>query len=489
MTDHRSLMRLGVLALVVIALAGLAGCGGDRSPTPTVSVQASPVPEQGEEATSQQAPTQAPAATATSAPVDTAAEAPAASTADALQPQPPTGVYEDMPVGFTVGGHAYRGSPDAPIVLVEFSEFQCPFCRRHEVNTAPQIKDVYLKTGKVLHIFRDFPLEQIHPQARKAAEAARCAGEQGADRFWAMHDRLFERQSDWSEQATAVDLFKGYAQAIGLDADAFNECLDSGRTGPAIEADLIAGQEAGVGGTPTFFLNGYPIEGAQPFSAFQQVLDAQLAGNPPPTPAPQQAGLPYWATDEGMSPDPERPGYTRAGDSYYGEATASIALIEFADFQCPYCRLHVVETEPQLKKEYGDTGQVRFIFKHFPLPSHQHAERASIAAECAGRQDKFWPVHDRIFATQNEWASAGDAQPIFDRLAGEVGLDLAAYQQCLSDPAILADVLKDRDEGQAVGIRGTPSFVILKGGRGQLIPGALAYAQFKQVLDSVIAAP
>jgi len=337
LTDYKSLMRLGVLTLVVIALTGLTGCGGGRSPMPTASAQAGSAPEQMEEATPMSAPTQAPAATATSAPADAAAqvaaEAPGANTADALQPQPPTATYEDMPVGFTVGGHAYRGSPDATIVLVEFSEFQCPFCRRHEMNTAPQIKDAYLKSGKVLHIFRDFPLDQIHPQARKAAEAARCAGEQGADRFWAMHDRLFEAQSEWSEQATAVDLFKGYAQALGLDADAFNECLDSGRASAAIDADLIAGEEAGVGGTPTFFLNGYPIEGAQPFSAFQRVLDAQLAGNPPPTPAPQQAGLPYWATDEGMSPDPERPGYTKAGDSYYGEATASIALIEFADFQ------------------------------------------------------------------------------------------------------------------------------------------------------------
>lgn len=482
-------MRLGVLALVVVVLAGLAGCGGDRSPTPTAPAQAGSAPEQMAEAT----PTQAPAATATSAsadaPAKVAAEVPDTNMADALQPQPPTGVYEDMPVGFTVGGHAYRGSPDAQIVLIEFSEFQCPYCRRHEMNTAPQIKDAYLKTGKVLHIFRNFPLEQIHPQARKASEAARCAGEQGADRFWAMHDRLFETQSEWSEQATAVDLFKGYAQALGLDADAFNECLDSGRASAAIDADLIAGEKAGVGGTPTFFLNGYPIEGAQPFSAFQQVLDAQLAGNPPPTPAPQQAGLPYWATEEGMSPDPERPGYTRAGDSYYGDGNASIVLIEFSDFQCPYCRLHAVETEPQLKKEYGDTGQVRFIFKHFPLPSHQHAERASVAAECAGRQEKFWPMYESLFATQNEWAAVSDAQPIFDRLAGEVGLDLAAYQQCLSDPAILADVLKDRDEGQAVGIRGTPSLVILKGGRGQLIPGALPYDQFKQVLDSVIATP
>ena len=149
----------------------------------------------------------------------------------------------------------------------------------------------------------------------------------------------------------------------------------------------------------------------------------------------------------------------------------------------------MIETEPQLKKEYVDTGKVRMIFKHFPIPSHTHAELASIVAECAGAQGKFWEMNDRIFATQEEWAGLDDAHATFEKLAQEIGLDVKAYKTCLDDPKIKAEVEKDRSEGQSVGINGTPNFVVLKGESGQLIPGALPYDQFKKVLDAALAAP
>jgi protein-disulfide isomerase len=146
-----------------------------------------------------------------------------------------------------------------------------------------------------------------------------------------------------------------------------------------------------------------------------------------------------------------------------------------------------LETEPQLKQEYVEKGLVQVIFKHFPIPSHQHAQLAGVVAECAGQQGKFWEMHDRIFATQEEWASQADARPIFDRLAGEISLDMNAYQACLDDPKVLEEVQRDFNEGQRVGIRGTPNFIVLKGQRGQLIPGALPYDQFEQVLDAALA--
>ncbi len=148
----------------------------------------------------------------------------------------------------------------------------------------------------------------------------------------------------------------------------------------------------------------------------------------------------------------------------------------------------MLETEPKLKQEYVDKGLVRVIYKHFPLPNHQHAQLASIVAECAGRQGKFWEMHDRIFATQQEWAGQTDARSIFDRLAQEIGLETNTYQSCLDDPNVLEEVQKDLNEGQRVGIRGTPNFIVLKGQRGQLIPGAFPYDQFKQVLDAALAA-
>ncbi len=468
MKNHLSFVRLAFLISVMMALAWLAGCAG-----PIALSGATATPE--------------PTATPTAEPTPTtAAPTPEEPKQEMPKLLPPTGEVDGVPVGFTEDGHAYRGNPDASVVMIEYSEFQCPYCGRHQRETAPQIEEAYLKTGKVVLVFRDFPLEQIHPQAGKAAEAARCAGEQGAEQFWNMHDLLFERTEEWAGQEDAEDRFKSYASELGLNEESFNECLDSGRTREAIDADLQAGLAAGVRGTPTFFLNGYPLEGAQPFEAFQTTIDALVAGRTPPTPEPD---IPYWATAEGMSPDPEKPGYTKAGDAFKGDPSAEVVIIEFADFQCPYCARHVSETAPKLEEEYVDTGLVRMIYKHFPLASiHPQAEPAAIAAECAGRQGKFWEMHDRLYATQEEWANQANAQEIFDRLAQEIGLDMDAYKACLDDPEIQNKIASDFRAGRSIQLRGTPSFIVLKGQQGQLIPGALPYEQFKQVIEAVLAA-
>jgi protein-disulfide isomerase len=127
----------------------------------------------------------------------------------------------------------------------------------------------------VLYVFKDFPLTSIHPQAPKAAEAARCAGDQEA--YWEMHDLLFQNQQQWSGQATAVDIFKDYAGQLGLDQAAFDQCLDSGTHAAAVEANLQQGVEFGVRGTPGFFVNRTPLPGAYPIEAFQQLIEQALA--------------------------------------------------------------------------------------------------------------------------------------------------------------------------------------------------------------------
>jgi protein-disulfide isomerase len=136
----------------------------------------------------------------------------------------------------------------------------------------------YVDTGKVRYVFKDFPLTSIHPQAVKAAEAARCAREVGGDEtYWLMHDRLFERQGEWSGNAQHVALFKSYAGELGLDPAAFGECLDSDSQAAAVEADFQEGAGFGVTGTPAFFINGQPVSGAQPYQVFVQVIEALLA--------------------------------------------------------------------------------------------------------------------------------------------------------------------------------------------------------------------
>jgi protein-disulfide isomerase len=159
-----------------------------------------------------------------------------------------------------------QGSTNAPIEIVEFSDFQCPYCLRAH-PTVKQVLDTY--GNKIRFVYRNYPLPS-HPNARPAAEAAQCANEQG--QFWAYHDRLFADQSKLSD----TDL-KASAAALGLDAGKFNACFDSHKYKARVDADLQAGNEAGVDGTPAFFINGRMLSGAQPYDEFKRVIDEELA--------------------------------------------------------------------------------------------------------------------------------------------------------------------------------------------------------------------
>jgi protein-disulfide isomerase len=140
----------------------------------------------------------------------------------------------------------------------------------------PEIRKAYIDTGKVRYVLKDFPLP-FHANAQKAAEAARCAGAQGA--YWEMHDQIFQSQAQWSgeEQQQVLDTFVGYAESLDLDPETFRGCLESGQTAAQIRADLLEGQQAGVGGTPSFLINGQLVVGALPFESFRQVIEAELS--------------------------------------------------------------------------------------------------------------------------------------------------------------------------------------------------------------------
>jgi protein-disulfide isomerase len=178
--------------------------------------------------------------------------------------------------GFTNHGEPFRGNPAAAVVIEEFSSYQCPFCGKYFRESYPQVMADYVETGQVLYIFRDFPLAS-QPQSRLAAESANCAGSVGGgDTYWTMHDLLFERQAEWSGRREADAIFKEYAIELGLNTDLFGECLDSGATRADVEADAAEGTQRGVRGTPTFFINGQPLVGAQPYEIFRRVIE--LAG-------------------------------------------------------------------------------------------------------------------------------------------------------------------------------------------------------------------
>lgn len=168
-------------------------------------------------------------------------------------------------------GNAYfKGDEDAPVTIIEYSDFQCPFCLRFFEQTLPEIERQYVDTGKAMLVYKHLPLSSIHPYAEKAAEAAECAGVQG--KFWEMHDKIFQNQA-----ALAVDNLKGYAASLGVNAKKFNACLDNGDMAKKVQDDLAEATRIGASGTPTFLINGQKVVGAQPFGAFQAVIDAELA--------------------------------------------------------------------------------------------------------------------------------------------------------------------------------------------------------------------
>ena len=157
------------------------------------------------------------------------------------------------------------------VELIEYSDFQCPFCARFFTDTLPQIKANYIETGKVKFVYKHFPLDSIHPQATPAALAAECAKEQG--KFWEYHNALFANQALLGDSN-----YKKWASDLGLDTEQFNDCYDTQKYLTQVRNDLQEGSSAGIRGTPGFLVNGQIISGAQPFVAFQQAIEAALAG-------------------------------------------------------------------------------------------------------------------------------------------------------------------------------------------------------------------
>lgn len=185
------------------------------------------------------------------------------------EPEPPAVVSIDA------GKLPLLGNENAKVTVVEFSDFQCPYCEKFFTDTFSQLKTDYIDSGKIKFAFRHFPLP-FHQNSQKAHEASECANEQG--KFWDYHDLLFQNQASWSEQTDTdvIDSFVSYAGQAGLDTAQFRSCLESSKYASRIQDDLSAGQKVQVDGTPAFFINGHRLTGSQPFSEFKKVIDEQL---------------------------------------------------------------------------------------------------------------------------------------------------------------------------------------------------------------------
>ena len=380
-------------------------------------------------------------------------------------------------IGFTDSGNAYRGNPAAPVVLEEFSDFQCPYCERFTTQTLPSLIENQIAAGDVLLVYYDFPLESIHPQAFAAANAARCAGAQSAAAYWQMHDLLYSEVQQWSGRGNPNQAFITLAGKLALDIEKYTSCIEENTHQEKVQADIDLALNRGVRSTPSFFVNGEPLIGAQPVQVFDQAIAAVKNGESiaaaPEQGAPQNGELPL--VPPRVAPEPAEINFDNAAGAI-GDENAPVTIVEFSDYQCPFCERHFQETIPSIMSDMIETGQVRYVFKDLPLDSlHPEARSAALAARCAGEQDAYWKMHDALFESQQKWAGQGSAaNDIFLSLAGDLNLDQTAFSTCIAEDRY-AQVIQDNvDEAQSLGASATPYFFI----DGYPIAGAQSYELF-----------
>jgi len=422
---------------------------------------------------------------ATSTLAATATSAPTASPIATATPQAPA-ARVDLPAGVDADGNFYQGDPKAPVTLVEFSDFQCPYCSRHVAETGPQIDAMYVATGQVLHVFRNFPLD-IHPNAQPAAKAAYCAGQQAPKYFWGMHDWLFANQNTWSSDQAAASQFRSQALALGVDGAEYDTCLGDPATEARIQQDLDDGMNMGIQGTPAFFVNDWFISGAYPFSEFQdKISKAQQGAHPAPTATPFPTPTPLPEGANFYDPDPQRPGLAMDGSPSLGDANAPLLMLQFEDLKEPDVAQYAKDTEAQLQNAYVKTGKMRIVYKIFPT----NAPEAAVAAQCAAFQSKFWEYRGVLLSKQTEWQDGDNAAMI--GYARELGLDDAKFTQCLADTATRIQVDVSAELGNQVGVPSVPAFLVVDLRQMQAVAsflGPQTFAEFDAKLQEVLNPP
>ena len=391
--------------------------------------------------------------------------------AKAPSAEPPAGPKKITPFSHDLR----RGQKATKVTIVEFSDFQCPFCKRAE----PTVKGVLDKYGKdVSLVWMNQPLP-FHDHAMDAATAFQAAARQSPDKAWALHDKMYENNT-----ALARADIEKYAEGVGLNMARFKKDWDDPKIKAEVEEDSKIGTAAGANGTPTFFINGNQLVGAQPASAFETIIDGQIKkadellkkGTPLKdvydklmTEAAAAAPAPTAAA----APAPSAKQDVKIGDApTMGPSSAKVTVVAFSDFQCPFCS-RAVPTLKQIETDYK--GKIRVAFKQMPLPFHDKAHLAAEAALAANEQGKFWEMHDKLFANQQ----ALD-RPNLDKYAEELGLNMAKFKAALDSGKFKDRVDREAKEGAAVGATGTPTFFI----NGHILVGAQPVDAFKTAIDA-----
>jgi protein-disulfide isomerase len=400
------------------------------------------------------------------------------------------------PGGLGIEASPSMGAANALVTIVESSDFQCPFCSKG-ANVMKEVLRAYPNDVKL--VFKHNPLA-FHKEALPAAKAAMAAHLQG--KFWEYHDLLFGRKM--FDPAS----LEGFAKELGLDVERWRQDMNSAAVADLIRHDQASVTSLGARGTPAFFINGKLLSGAQPLEAFKNEINLaieeakaeQQRGTPPEglhaALAAKRGGASFVdAVILGKEPSgavaapaarertPERAAAAPSApvsievkpvDAMKGNPSAAVTIVEFSDFECPYCS-KVGPTLKELEAKYGD--KIKVVFKHLPLAFHKNARLAAIASVAANRQGKFWEYHDLLFANQRALL-----RPDLERYAEQLGLDMAKFRADLDSPEVAAQVDADSAEAKRIGVTGTPTSFV----NGRIVKGASPAPAFSAIIDEVL---
>ncbi|MCX4241783.1 DsbA family protein [Paraliomyxa miuraensis] len=370
----------------------------------------------------------------------------------------------------TLGDAPARGPADAAVTVVMFSDFECPYCQvGHEL-----MDELRRRHGSAVRVaYKAFPLD-MHPHALLAAMAARSAQAQG--KFWEFHDLLF------SQRGLDFDTLLSHARAAKLDLQALRKDLEQLEYGPEVSRDLRQGRRLGVHSTPTFFINGRLLAGAQPIENFEAVIAEELAlvegwreQGVPPEQTYEHAiadGYRKVVYTEGRDLDPDLVAPVPLGTSpRLGPDDAPVTIVVFGDFECPFCA-RGNDTITGLLEHYG--GKLRVVYKHSPLPFHSHAYVAARASVAAQAQGKFWEFHDALYRKRARF-DQDDLQAI----AKEIGLDMKKFRKAMETLELDRAIEQDQALAMSLGVSGTPAYFI----NGRPVQGAQPELVFRLMIE------
>ena len=411
---------------------------------------------------------------------------------------------QTAPVRVAIDGLPVLGDSHALVTIVEFTDYQCPYCKRAD-DVVGSLREAYGADVRI--VLANHPLP-MHDHARPAALAVIAAAEQG--KAGPMGQRLFAHGKQLDD-----DALRACAAEAGLDLVAFEASRHATATAASLDRAEALATSLGVKGTPTFFVNGRRVVGAQPLATFKQVVDEELAKArslvaggvreedvyatiQERAAEPSSAGsVAEQARDcaggdggcgggcadhkgsEAANDGREEPKVEVAIDNapMRGPSSAPVTVVMFTDFECPFCA-RAAATVADLEREYPT--QVRIALRNRPLPMHEHAELAAKAALAAGAQGKLWEYHDALFAHQGALDRAA-----LDGYARTLGLDVARFDRDLESPEVEARIGADDAQATALHVEGTPTFFV----NGRRVVGAQDLGTFKAAVERALTEP